>query len=171
MANVLFVDVDERRARLAAWAFAPDHAVEVTDSLQAAAERSRQTKVDVVIYNTLLDDSDQPSKILRAMAGGTNEPPRVIAGRRGTWRHPLASTDGRLAGARDAVEVDDRACHARQYRRFAQERPQIFSAPVAEAQPVPGAVRLGDSGLLGAPPHCRRPIAGRAMPLARHGLT
>jgi DNA-binding response OmpR family regulator len=79
MANVLFVDADEHRSRLTAWALEPEHVVQMTDSLQAAATLRRQTKVDVFIYNTLLDKDDKSNEILRAIAGGTNEPPRVIA--------------------------------------------------------------------------------------------
>ena len=79
MANVLLLERDQRRARLATWALEPHHAVETLHSLQAAAERRRDIGADVVIYATRLYEGDHSDEVLRAITRGANEPPRVVA--------------------------------------------------------------------------------------------
>ena len=79
MATVLLVEQDRGRARLTAWALEPHHTVETTQSLRAAAARSREIGADVVILNTRLYEGDQSDELLRAIVRGLGEPPRVIA--------------------------------------------------------------------------------------------
>ena len=79
MANVLLLDKDTRRARLATWVLEPYHAVDTRHTLQAVADHVPEINPDVIIYSTQLYEGDQSGEILRALTKGPNEPPRVLA--------------------------------------------------------------------------------------------